>query len=228
MKKLFFVLAASAFMMLAAQTAHAQLYFGGSVGFTTTSQTNGANDTKTTGSSYKLAPEIGYQISDKIAAGASITFQQGIPYMGAFDPNDLKSFLTASTGMQADLGNTGGNGSQRFNGIRIAPYFRYYLFDSRRFDLFVDAMFAYGTFKQETKVNGNWTDDQGTKFNLLEIGARPGFRLKFDNGHFSIVGRLGTLGYQNLTLAGTARTGFSRFGFDIDTNNIMLGFVISL
>ena len=228
MKKLFFVLAASACMMLAAQTAHAQLYFGGSAGFTMTSYTNGANDTKTTGSSFKLAPEVGYQISDKIAAGATVTFQQGLPYMGSLDPNDLKSFVTSMTGMQSDMQNTGGNNSQRYNGFRMAPYFRYYLFDSRRFDLFVDAIVGYGMFKQETKVNGVWQDNQGTKFNLLELGARPGFRLKFDSGRFAIVGRLGTLGYQNITQAGTANTGWSRFGFDLDTNNILLGFCISL
>ena len=228
MKKLFFVLAASACMMLAAQTAHAQLYFGGSVGFTMTSQTNGANDTKTTGSSFKLAPEVGFQINDKMAAGATVTIQQGLPYMGSFDPNDLKSFITSNIGMQADLGNTGGNGSQRYNGFRVAPYFRYYLFDSRRFDLFVDAVAAYGSFKSETKVNGTWQDDAGTKYNILEMGVKPGFRLKFDSGRFSIVGRLGTFGYQNLTLAGTANTGISRFGFDLDTNNIFLGFCISL
>ena len=228
MKKLFFVLAASACMMLAAQTAHAQLYFGGSVGFTMTSLTNGAADTKQTGSSFKLAPEVGFQINDKMAAGGNITFQQGLPYMGAFDPNDLKSFLTSSGGMASDLANTGAAGSQHWSGIRFAPYFRYYLFDSRRFDLFVDATVAYGMFKQETKVNGVWQDNQGTKYNMLEVGARPGFRLKFDSGRFAIVGRLGTFGYQNLTQAGTANTGISRFGFDLDTNNVLLGFCISL
>ena len=229
MKKLFFVLAASACMMLAAQTAHAQLYFGGSIGFTSTSQTNGATDTKVTGSSFRFAPEVGYQINDKMAAGAAVTFQQGTPYMGAFDPNDLKSFLTSAGGIASDTQNTGGNGSQRWIGWRMAPYFRYYLFDSRRFDLFVDAVFAYGNFKQQTKANGNWDVPQGgTNINMLEMGARPGFRLKFDSGRFAIVGRMGTLGYQKLTQAGTANTGISRFGFDLDTNNILLGFCISL
>lgn len=228
MKKLFFVLAASACMMFAAKTAHAQLYFGGSVGFTTTSLTIGAEDSKTTGTSFKLAPEVGFQLNDKMAVGGNVTFQRGLPFMGALDPNDLKSIMTAAIGTESDLGNTGGDGSQRWSGIRMAPYFRYFLFDSNRFDVFVDAIAGYGTFKQEYKVSGSWQEVEDSKFNILEIGGRPGFRLKFDNGRFAIVGHLGTLGFQRISLASSANTGVSRFGFDLDTYNILLGFCISL
>ena len=222
MKKTIIALAAAACMMFAAQTASAQLYFGGSLGFTTTSVTAGT--TTNSGTSFKISPEIGYQINDRIAVGGVITIQRGLPYMGSFDPNDLKGFGTAYASMQVDQNDMGGN---RFNGYRFAPYFRYIFVDTRRFDLFVDATIAYGSLSQQTRDNNNiWQD--GGKFNLLEIAARPGFRLKFDGGRFSIVGRLGSLGYQSLKVAGRTDQKISRFGLDVDTNNIMLGFCISL
>ena len=225
MKKLLFVLAASACMMLAAQTAHAQLYFGGSIGFTRTSMTDGDTTTKVSGSSFKIAPEVGFQLNDKMAVGGTVTIQQGLPYMGAFDLNDIKGFMTAAAGTYSDLG-TAGDGGQRYNGFRVAPYFRYYLFDTKRFDLFVDAVVAYGNFKSQTKTDSGWHTDEGSKLNLFELGARPGFRLKFDK--FAVVGRLGSLGFQSLKLADTANTGATRFGFDLDTANILLSFTISL
>lgn len=220
MKKTFFALAAAAAMLFAAQNASAQLYFGGSVGFTSTTLVNGNN--KTSGSSYKLSPEIGYQINDRIAVGGTVTIQRGLPYLGSFDTNDLKGFITAagSTSMDLQADNT------RYNGFRIAPYFRYIIVDTRRFDLFVDAVIAYGSLSAQNKDSNNvWQD--GGKYNLLEFCARPGFRLKFDGGRFSIVGRLGSLGYQTLSQANTT-TKLNRFGLDVDTNNIMLGFCISL
>lgn len=222
MKKAIITLAAAACMMFAAKTASAQMYFGGSIGFTTTIVT--AGNTTNNGSSYKFSPEIGYQINDKIAVGGVITIQRGLPYLGSFDMNDLKGFGTAYASMQADQNDMGGN---RFNGIRFAPYFRWIFVDTRRFDLFLDATFAYGNLSQQFRDNNNtWQD--GQKFHLLEIAARPGFRLKFDGGRFSIVGRLGSLGYQNLRLAGRTDQKISRLGLDMDTNNIMLGFCISL
>lgn len=222
MKKAIITLAAAACMMFAAKTASAQVYFGGSIGFTTTIVT--AGNTTNNGSSYKFSPEVGYQINDKIAVGGVITIQRGLPYLGSFDMNDLKGFGTAYASMQADQNDMGGN---RFNGIRFAPYFRWIFVDTRRFDLFLDATFAYGNLSQQFRDNNNtWQD--GQKFHLLEIAARPGFRLKFDGGRFSIVGRLGSLGYQNLRLAGRTDQKISRLGLDMDTNNIMLGFCISL
>lgn len=220
MKKTFFALAAAAAMLFAAQNASAQLYFGGSLGFTSTTLVNGNN--KTSGSSYKLSPEIGYQINDRIAVGGTVTIQRGLPYLGSFDTNDLKGFITAagSSAMDLQADNT------RYNGFRIAPYFRYVIVDTRRFDLFVDAVIAYGSLSAQNKDGNNvWQD--GGKYNLLEFCARPGFRLKFDGGRFSIVGRLGSLGYQTLSQANTT-TKINRFGLDVDTNNIMLGFCISL
>lgn len=220
MKKTFFALAAVAAMLFTAQNASAQLYFGGSVGFTSTTLVNGTN--KTSGMSYKLSPEIGYQINDRIAVGGTVTIQRGLPYLGSFDTNDLKGFITAagSTAMDLQADNT------RYNGFRIAPYFRYIIVDTRRFDLFVDAVIAYGSLSAQNKDRNNvWQD--GGKYNLLEFCARPGFRLKFDGGRFSIVGRLGSLGYQSLSQANTT-TKLNRFGLDVDTNNIMLGFCISL
>lgn len=224
MKKLFFVLAASALMMLASTTAKAQLYFGGSIGFTTSSMKTEGNTTS--GVSFKLAPEVGYQFNDRMAAGGTISFQRGLATLGSFDMNDLKGLITAAAGTETDLGNTPNNGANRFNVFRMAPYFRFHIIETRRFNLFVDGVVAYSSVTQQNKANNAWTD--ANKFGMFEVGARPGFMLKFDGGHFAVIGHLGNLGFQSVSRTNGASASISRFGLDVDANNLSLGFIYML
>lgn len=227
MKKLFFFLAASTLMLLAGNTAKAQLYFGGSIGLTTSTMKSPDNTT-TSGVSFKLSPEVGYQFNDKMAAGGTLSYQRGLATLGAFDLNDLKGFITAAAGTQTDLGNTRNNGSNRFNVFRIAPYFRYYIIETRRFNLFVDGVIGYSTINQQSKNAGVWADNN--HLSMFDLGARPGFMLKFDGGHFAVIGHLGNLGLQTLTNRDQqgSTTSITRFGLDVDTNNLSLGFIYML
>jgi hypothetical protein len=234
MKKLLFVLAAAAGMFLAAQTASAQLYFGGSLGFTTSNQKTPNGDgtfTNTSGASFKISPEIGYMFSKRMGVGGVITIQQGIPILGTTDPNDYKGFIGGQVSQQMDLNGAaataaaGGTGGFRLSGFRIAPYFRYVIVESRRFNLFVDGAFAYGSLTRKVeRTPGAWVD--AGKQNVIEIGARPGFIVKFDQ-HFSIIGRLGSLGFTSISNP-DVQGGTTRFGLDVDSNNLSLGFLYYL
>lgn len=240
MKKLFFVLAASACMMLAAQTASAQIYFGGSVAYSSTSTDDGLNTqtSKQSGSSYKLMPEIGYRINKTMAVGGTVGIMHGFAALGALDPNDYKGIMLAAAGSAGDMLEaqttigTRTAGNRKVNGIRFAPYFRYTIVNGRRFDLFVDGVVGYSQFKSETlNANNAWV--AGPTYSMTEVGARPGFLVKFDS-NFSIIAHLGNLGIQNIkgeTINpdnSKTTTSISRFGLDVDSNNIFLGFIYTL
>ena len=240
MKKVFFALAASACMMLAAQTASAQLYFGGSVAYSSTTTDDGQNTqtSKQSGSSYKLMPEIGFRLNKTMAVGGTVGVMHGFAALGALDPNDYKGLLMAAAGTAGDMLEAQNNlgqktaGNQKIDGIRFAPYFRYTIVNGRRFDLFVDGVIGYSQFKSQTLNNTNaWVD--GPTYTMTEVGARPGFMVKFDS-NFSIVAHLGNLGIQNIkgetVNADNSKStmSVSRMGLDVDSNNIFLGFIYSL
>lgn len=238
MKKIIFA-AAAALMMLIGTKANAQLYFGGSVAFSTTTWNDGQNQANsiTSGTSFKFMPEVGFRINDRMAVGGTVGYMHGLAALGSLNPNDYKGMLLARAGMRGDqLSATNANGQnvggQRVDGIRFAPYFRFSIVNSRRFDLFVDGVIGYSSIStQNLNAQNAWVE--GPKYGLLEFGARPGFLVKFD-GHFSIMAHIGSLGYQNISTTrinpDNSRTTstIGRFGLDVDSANIMLGFIYSL
>lgn len=216
MKKVLSLLAAAALLLVASQSAKAQIYAGGSIGYSTTTLRPGDGSNNRSGSSFKFLPEVGYRINEKMAAGGSLGYMQGYAAFGSFNPNDLKGFMQMAMGIGADIS---GNDS-RVTCFRFAPYFRYVLFNTRRVDLFVEASFALGLINMSQKVGGVWQDPE--KFSVIEIAGRPGFSFNIDS-HFSIVGHLGSIGFQNLKYDATDDS-ISRIGTDLDTSNILLGF----
>lgn len=102
---------------LMAMSASAQIYVGGSLGFTS-GKGNIAdfdNDTKTT--TFKILPEIGYELSESWSIGTVI----GYEYKKV---DDLK-----------------------VNTFAVAPYARYSFFKSDLVRLFVDGGFGFSTAK---------------------------------------------------------------------------------
>lgn len=238
MKKIVFA-AAAALMMLIGTKANAQLYFGGSVAFSTTTWNDGQNqaNSKTSGASFKILPEVGYRLNDRMAFGGTIGYMHGIAALGSLNPNDYKGILLAAAGIAGDqLSSTNSSGvnvgGNKIGGIRIAPYFRYTVLGSRRFDLFVDGVVGFSSISTQNLNAANaWVE--GPKYGLLEIGVRPGFLVKFD-GHFSIMAHVGSLGLQNIATTrinpdnSKTTSTITRFGLDVDSANIMLGVIYSL
>ncbi|MBR4734657.1 MAG: outer membrane beta-barrel protein [Bacteroidales bacterium] len=225
MKKIFAILVAAAAMLFAAQTASAQLYFGGSIGLTTTTSKqpvvgNPGQFTNTTGASVRFIPEVGYKINDRIGVGGRIGYGTGAAAFGDMDPNDA-GLQTAVNEMQNDLANA----NNLTTSFTFAPYFRYYIYDGRRFSFFAEAVVLYGLMNMKAKdANGVWQD--AGKLSMFELGAKPGFSINFDN-HFAIVGHLGFLGFQSLANPNTDAS-MSRFGLSMSTNSLTVGFVYSL
>lgn len=225
MKKLAIVLAAAAFLLSAA-TANAQLYFGGSLGYTSSTYfrpaaLTGNGDLTITGSAYKFVPEVGYRINSRMAVGGRLGYGTGADSFGDIDPNDMNGIQTAIAGINAD----GNNANSITTSFTFAPYFRYTIFDGRRLSFFVDAVAGFGNQANKTKdANGVWQD--GGKLSFFQLGAKPGFQLSFDN-HFSVIGHLGFLGYQSVTNTQDSRK-WSRVGASLSSNSITLGFLYSL
>lgn len=226
MKKFFFIVAAAAGLLFAAQTASAQLYFGGSLGLTSSTQhtpaaisATGADET-VSGSSICFLPEVGYKINGRMAVGGRIGYGTGPAAFGDMDPNDA-GFANVLNGINNDLNNT----TNITTSFTFAPYFRYYIYDGRRFSFFAEGIVCFGAMNTKAKDNaGVWQD--GAKWNMFEIGAKPGFSINFDN-HFAIIGHLGFVGFQSLKNARND-VSMSRLGLSMSTNSLTIGFVYSL
>jgi hypothetical protein len=228
MKKIFALLAVAAGMLFAAQTASAQLYFGGSVGFvseTLTVPVQGQPNQVFNGSAVKVLPEVGFRINDLIAVGGTIGYSVGDAYFGSLDQNNPLMYNLYTNAMANNLADA--RNGQRVTNVRVAPYARFFLYNGRRFSLFVEALVGFGSTTTENKNGqGNWDPTLTTKTTNVEILGQPGFAINFDN-HFSIIGHLGAVGYEMMKDAQTDRT-VSRFGADASTCNLTVGFVYSL
>jgi len=111
MKKIIMTLAAA----IIAVSASAQVYMGGSVGIS--SVKIGGGDSETT---YKVLPEIGYNLNDKWAIGAYLGFGKG------------------ACDLQNDAFN---NGTQEY--FTIQPYARYTFVKSQYVNVFMDGGLGY-------------------------------------------------------------------------------------
>lgn len=217
MKKALFILAAAAMLLISGQRAKAQFYAGGSLGYskTTLDPGDGTNNTRS-GSSFKFLPEVGFQINERMSVGGTLGITQGYAAFGSFNPNDLKAFLSMGASASADIAAN----DTRVSGFRMAPYFRFVIFNTRRVDLFAEASLAYMSIKMRDKTTGVWQD--AGSYTGFEMAARPGFAFHIDS-HFSIVGHLGAMGYQTVKDDDTDMS-INRVGMDVDSNNILLGF----
>lgn len=219
MKKVFFTLA---LLFVFIGFASAQFYVGGSFGVTSSKIDFGETDQK--GTSFKILPEVGYQFSDRWAFGTSIGFMKGYAALGSFDPSDLKALATAVVSTVADI-----TSDDMLNAdiktFRIAPYVRYSLLRSERFELFVDGIFAYNMLKvsgeADTSLGGGGSVEADEKVTGFEICVRPGASFALTD-HFKLTAKIGSLGYQQLKLKDSDFK-LNRFGLDVDGSNLLLG-----
>ena len=123
MKKLLLVLAIG---LAAAFSANAQLYLGGRLHFGT-NQT--FNDKGEQAALIQIAPEVGYWISDKLAVGGVVSFDNGMgvidveiaPYVrySLLEMGPVSLFLDGQLGFA--ITSAGGNTQFGFAGVGIAP-----------------------------------------------------------------------------------------------------------
>lgn len=109
-----------AVVMFASLNASAQFYVGGSVGFGSVKQ--GGGDSEFT---FKILPELGYQLNDQWAVGATLGYQKGA----------------------CDIGSVNFNQNVTTEVFIISPYARYTAFDWDQVSLFFDGGISFGSYK---------------------------------------------------------------------------------
>ena len=96
-------------------SANAQVYVGGTLGFSSVKTETKSTDVKTT--TFKILPEIGYELSEDWSIGTVIGYEYS-------KTEDLK-----------------------INTFTVAPYARYFFLDSNLVRLFADGGFGFSTSK---------------------------------------------------------------------------------
>lgn len=189
MKKLFLTLAV---LFSVATIANAQdvgkIWVGGSVSFKS-EKTDGFDRTN----NYRIIPEIGYVVSDKLGVGIKLGY-------GHFE--STKTIIDAT-------GNTISTKSKE-NGFTVNPFVRYSVLKGNIGGLFVDGGVGYSYLKEKGADN---------KLHQWEVGFRPGVAVNVSD-QVSLTGKFGFLGYENKKY-GSRKT--NSFGFDFDMTQVELG-----
>lgn len=164
-----------------ATTMNAQVYVGGSLGFSSSNDKTEASvnnvtvteETKTT--SFEILPEIGYKLNDNMAVGTVI----GLTYSNIDYPTEE-------------------NISHSLKGtyFNFKPYFRYYFAQWDKVSLFADAQIGFVTGKATEERSGNGvtvsSDVKSTEYSFAVV---PGIAYQ-PTEKISIVAKLGKgLGY---------------------------------
>ena len=171
MKKIMMIAA----MMVAAVSANAQVWIGGEVGFNTSTNTvkvNGVSTDETT-NNFTIAPEIGYNLSDKWAVAVKVAFAHS-------GNNAQVAALVANWGLN----------NATTNAFAINPYARYTFVKSGNFSAFVDGGVAYST------IHINGTSDVLGNINQVKVGFNPGVAYAI-SPKVGLVAHLGDLSYES-------------------------------
>lgn len=226
MKKILFVLAAlvTVSVSLNAQSFDkSKISVGGTLGFTSTSEKT-PDGTSTSGSSFKLIADLGYDFNAKNSFGVQVGVLSGLASFGSFDNVSYVEAVKALVGTAADM-----SLDDTF-GFTFSPYIRHTLISNKTFDIFVEGVLGFSNMKTTVSADdGTGTVvEQGTKAILFELVARPGIAFKISKD-LKLVSRFGAAGFQsistkafqgNVTADGPKIT---RFGLDAGSANLTFG-----
>ena len=206
-----------------ALVANAQWYVGGSLGVTHSSIDVNGNDMG--GTSFKIIPEVGYQLSDNWSVGISVGYSHGYAALGSFDVNDVKALANSIVSTALDVASDDGVGL-KLNAFRVAPYARYNVATVGMVQFFLEGAVGFSSIKIDNGDNARTSQyAKDPSVTLLEFCIKPGIALNVSD-HAQIIAKIGSLGYQNakLDIGAPTKPSISRFGFDVDSNNLLLGF----
>jgi hypothetical protein len=190
MKKILMTMAAA----LMAVTMNAQnMYVGGSLGYSTTSQDGTTLDTR-----FSLIPEFGVSFNDKMGVGVEIGYSSDKD-----EQSHAPNTVTEST-------------------FKFAPYFRYTALKLGNVSVFGDGQFSYATTKTETKAKNGNTNDQtvnnwglyvkpGIAYNLNEkfaLVAKFGNIIGYTSNKLDVNGAKAKSTFELLNLTNNIQFGF--------------------
>lgn len=205
-------------MVAGVSTMNAQenkFYTGGTLGFSWSKLKNDGVDMK--GASFKIMPEIGYNLNKKIDLGVSFGYSRGYAAFGSIDFNDFKSIANTVAGTASDIAS---DDIAKLNSFRVTPYVRYNFYQTGKLKLFVEGSLGYVWVGTDSDALANRIGDDPS-INLIEINIRPG--ISFDvTKKLSLIAKVGSFGFIHAKEKETELK-INRFGLDVDSYNILLG-----
>lgn len=201
MKKIF-ALAAAAMMALA---VNAQVWVGGNFNFDSSKDKMEASGVSVdnTASNFEIAPEIGYNLNDKVAVAVALGFTH---YANA----EMELLGQKVAGMA--------------NKFSINPYVRYTCCKSGNFSVFVDGGISYST------LHFNGMGAAMDNVNALGVAVRPGISYNISD-KVALVAHIGKIGYdyQSTTVKTDPNIDLSNSKFGVNlTNAISFGAYVNL
>lgn len=178
-------------------TASAQVYVGGNVGFW---RNTDANRT-----SFTIAPEVGYNLSDKWALGIGIGYKYNYGGVG----NVIDGEYGFDEWFEFDDEEGAGSKSHTLN---VDPYARWNYVKFGPVSFFLDMGFGISL----TKYKGG-----GDALVGWNLGVKPGLKVSLAK-QIDFVAHLGFLGYRDAD-EGAPNYGEQGLGFDFDSDNVMFG-----
>ena len=201
-------------------TASAQWYVGGSFGFTSSKIDNGNTDQS--GSSFKIIPDIGYKIDDRVSAGVQVGYSHGIASFGSLTATDVKAAASNLISAYADINDE----DMKLNGFTIAPYIRYNVVNYGAANFFIEGYVGYNNISTDGGISVGSGSNGGSvdkiTFNAFDLGIRPGVSFKLGT-KLEAVCKLGALGFVSAKEKESDRK-ITRFGAVADTYNVLMGF----
>lgn len=183
------------FLLIVCEAANAQLYIGGTFGFTSRKDVNDVSK-----KDFKFVPEIGYQLNEKVFIGANLGYRH--------IENTKDSGFTYACDKYISFG--------------VAPYIRYNLYQNEKVRIFADGVASLWHVKYKGLQNAGEQTGKNIDGNRWTAGIRPG--IAYDaTQHFSFIAKIGWLGYSSTKMNGYKATG--TWNTDLDTDNLAIGFL---
>jgi hypothetical protein len=183
-------LAAATIFGANAQTSQGTLFFGGGLGFSSSSQKatakSGGTTVETDGeksTEFSIVPGVGYFVADKLAIGLDLS-------------------VSTSSVKTPDPGPGNAGDYEKVSGTTFAfrPYARKYwmLADNFGFTGTLGVGVGFGSSKVETKSGNTTVTNDGPKVTNLEIGVTPGL-VFFPTNKVGLEANFGFVGYSSTT-----------------------------
>lgn len=214
------VIALSALFVLSTINSKAQFYIGGSLGYTSTKVSNSGNDQS--GSSFKIMPEIGYCLNEKVSLGVQAGYAHGYAAFGSLTATDIQSAINVIASGYADISEE----NMKLNSFTITPYIRYNVLSLGKLHLFLEGAAGYTNIKSDGIIAIGEQPKQEINMDAFEIAVRPGITLDL-HSHLNVHIKLGSLG---LISAKDKESDIkiTRSGFEMNSENILIGLVFRL
>lgn len=217
---------AATFVAMCSFTANAQIWVGGSVGFSkfdNESQNENLSSSNNTPTRLYFGPTVGYDFNDKWAVALSLDYSSG---------NNTTTFDGPPSNNCDEI-----NGSS--HGFLVTPFVRYTFARSGIVSFYVDGGVSIGWAKAKNKRH---YDDSVVilsgcdKSSSFEIGLRPGMLIDLSD-HVALEMNLGFFGYTHekntsKNLSGdsgnteyTSTSTSNRFGFCTNGGNVSFGVI---